>query len=209
MDSLFLSRWTDFHGNPFQYNIHIFLYPLPLFSCSLCRGNTISALTLSVLSILVASHGVHAVTGGAVGGRTVGLGSREAVHGLDGVTPLAAAGRDGVGGVQATVKGRDGEVSLGLRRNPAGVAQDAHHLEKRRRQRVNVWRRKATCAAAFMHTKEKQPTHNGALTVEDAISMKAWPGWRMKACFHQITRQTPQLAPLCLTLYLKDHNRDN
>lgn len=113
---------------------------------------TTSALTLSVLAVLVASHWVHAVAGGAVGGWTVGLGSREAVHRLDGVASLAAAGRDGVGGVQATVKGRDGEVSLGLWRNPAGVAQDAHHLEKHRRQHVGVCRRRGTCAAAFMHT---------------------------------------------------------
>lgn len=155
----------DFHGNPFQYNIHTFLHSLPLFSCSLCRGNTISALTLSVLSILVASHWVHTVTGGAVGGRTVGLRSREAVHGLDGVAPLAAAGRDGVGGIQAAVKGRDGEVSLGLWRNPTGVAQDAHHLEKHRKQPINVWRRKGTRAAAFMHTREKQSMYSGALSV--------------------------------------------
>lgn len=107
---------------------------------------------------MVASHWVHAVAGGAVGGWTVGLGGREAVHRLDGVTPLAAAGRDGVGGVQATVKGRDGEVSLGLWRNPAGVAQDAHHLEKHRRQHVSVHRRKGTCAAAFMHTEGKEST---------------------------------------------------
>lgn len=115
------------------------LRSLPLLSCSQCRGHP--ALTLSILPILVASHWVHAVTGGAVGGRTVGLRGREAVHGFDGVTPLAAAGRDGVGGVQATVKGRDGEVSLGLRRNPAGVAQDAHHLGKHRRQCVIRGRR--------------------------------------------------------------------
>lgn len=133
----------------------MFLHSLPLFSFSLCRGNTISALTLSILSILVASHRIHTVTGGAVGGRTVGLGSWEAVHRFDGVTPLAAAGRDGVGGVQATVKGRDGEVSLRLRRNPTGIAQDAHHLEKHRRQHINVWRRKGMCAAAFMHTRVK------------------------------------------------------
>lgn len=99
---------------------------------TLCRqahvlGQIINS-SLSILSILVASHWVHAVTGSAVGGRTVRLRSWEAVHGLDGVTPLAAAGRDGVGSVQATVKGRDGEVSLGLWRNPTGVAQDAHHL---------------------------------------------------------------------------------
>lgn len=146
-------------------SIPSYIPSLPSFSFSLCKRNTISALTLSILSILVASHWVHTVTGGAVGGRTVGLGSREAVHGLDGVAPLAAAGRDGVGGVQATVKGRDGEVSLGLRRNPAGVAQDAHHLEKQRRQHVDVWRRKGTCAAAFMHTREEQSTYNGALSV--------------------------------------------
>lgn len=120
---------------------------------------------MSILSILVASHWIHAVTGGAVGGRTVGLGSWEAVHGLDGVASLAAAGRDGVGGVQATVKGRDGEVSLRLWRNPAGVAQDAHHLQKHRRQHVSVWRRKGGCAAAFMHTREQECTYDGALSL--------------------------------------------
>lgn len=140
-----------FPCNPFQNNIHTFTDPLPLLSYSLHRGirNTFSTLTLSILSILVASHWVHAVTGSAVGGRTVRLRSWEAVHGLDGVTPLAAAGRDGVGSVQATVKGRDGEVSLGLWRNPTGVAQDAHHLEKHRRQHTIIQRRKGTCA--YLH----------------------------------------------------------
>lgn len=165
---------------------------------------------MSVLSILVASHRVHAVTGGAVGGRTVGLGSREAVHGFDGVAPLAAAGRDGIGGVQTTVKGRDGEVSLGLRRNPAGVAQDAHHLEKHRRPHVSGWRRKGTRAAVFMHTRDKQTAYIVDLYVEYSISTEVWAGWRTKACFHQITTDgPPQLAARCLTLHLKDLNRDN
>ena len=86
------------------------------------------ALTLAVLAVLVASHGVHAVAGGAVGGRAVRLRGGQAVSRLDGVRPLAAAGCDGGGGVQAAVQRRDGEVSLGLRRHRAGVAQDAHHL---------------------------------------------------------------------------------
>lgn len=86
------------------------------------------ALTLAVLAVLVASHGVHAVAGGAVGGRAVGLGGGQAVPWLDGVRPLAAAGRDGGGRVQAAVQRGDGEVGLRLRRHCAGVAQDAHHL---------------------------------------------------------------------------------
>ena len=86
------------------------------------------ALTLAVLAVLVASHGVHAVAGGAVGGRTVRLRGGQAVSRLDGVRPLAAAGRDGGGGFQAAVQRRDGEVGLGLRRHRAGVAQNAHHL---------------------------------------------------------------------------------
>lgn len=98
------------------------------------RG-TPPALTLPVLAVLVAGHGVHAVAGGAVGGGTVGLRGREALHGLDGVAALAAAGRDGVGAVQAAVQGRDREIGLGLRRDPAGVAQDAHHLQRQRRHR--------------------------------------------------------------------------
>lgn len=61
------------------------------------------ALTLAVLAVLVASHGVHAVAGGAVGGRAVRLRGGQAVSRLDGVRPLAAAGRNGGGGVQAAV----------------------------------------------------------------------------------------------------------
>lgn len=92
-------------------------------------------LTLAVLAVLVpgGSHGgVHAVAGGAVRGRAVGLRGREAVHRLDGGLggALAAAGRDGAGGggVQGAVERRDGEVVLRLRGDAAGVAQDAHHL---------------------------------------------------------------------------------
>lgn len=77
---------------------------------------------------MIACHGVHAVAGGSVSWRAVGLRSGEAVDGLDGVASLAAAGGDGIGGVQAAMKGGDGEVSLGLCRDPTGVAQDAHHL---------------------------------------------------------------------------------
>lgn len=86
------------------------------------------ALTLAVLAVLVASHGVHAVAGGAVGGWAVGLGGGQAVPRLDGVRSLAAAGRDGGGRVQAAVQRGDGEVGLRLWRHRAGVAQNAHHL---------------------------------------------------------------------------------
>lgn len=88
-------------------------------------------LTLAVLAVLVSGcHGVHAVAGGAVSGRTVGLGRGQALHALDGVGALAAAGRDGARGIQAAVERRDGEVVLWLRRHSVGVAQDAHHLHR-------------------------------------------------------------------------------
>lgn len=80
------------------------------------------ALTLAVLAVLVASHRVHAVASGAVGGRAVRLGGGQAVPRLDGVRPLAAAGRDGGGRVQAAMQRRDGEVGLWLWRHRAGVA---------------------------------------------------------------------------------------
>lgn len=51
------------------------------------------ALTLAILTVLVArSDGVHAVAGGAVRRRAVGLGGSEAVGGLDRLGALAAAG---------------------------------------------------------------------------------------------------------------------
>lgn len=50
-------------------------------------------LTLAILAVLVSrGDGVHAVAGGAVGRRAVGLGGSQAVHALDGVGALAAAG---------------------------------------------------------------------------------------------------------------------
>lgn len=100
------------------------------------------SLTLAILAVLVAGGDrVHAVAGGAVCGGAVGLRGGQCVHRLDGgmvasTRPLAAAGRDGVGGGgglhQASVQGRDGEVVLGLRWHTAGVAQDAHHLGRKR-----------------------------------------------------------------------------
>ena len=106
-------------------------------------------LTLSVLAVLVAGPhpGVHAVAGGAVGGRAVGLGRGQAVHHLEAaVRPaLAAARREGggaghVGAVQphaaapTAVERRDGEVVLRLRWQGVGVAEDAHHLETQNTQ---------------------------------------------------------------------------
>lgn len=86
---------------------------------------------MAILAVLVASHRVHAVASGAVGGWAVRLGGGQAVSWLDGVGPLAAAGRDGGSGVQASMQRGDGEVGLGLWRHSARVAKDAHHLQER------------------------------------------------------------------------------
>lgn len=68
-------------------------------------GLSHDVLTLAILAVLVAGrNGVHAVAGGAVSRRAVGLGRGQALHALDGIRALAAAGRDGAGGVQAAVE---------------------------------------------------------------------------------------------------------
>lgn len=133
-----------------------------LLSCCYSDGDVGGVvLTLAVLAVLVAGrHGVHAVAGGAVSGRAVGLGRGQAVHALDRVRALAAAGRDGPGGVQAAVERRDGEVVLWLRGHAVGVAQDAHHLQRHGGEKQSVLKKNPSTFLPSFNTVSRVLTSN-------------------------------------------------
>lgn len=112
-----------------------------LYQLEMLLLSELAELTLAILTVLVAgsSHTwIQAVASGAVCGGAVGLGGWKAVHGLNGGLSwtLAAAGWDGVGwrGFQGTVEWWDGKVVLWLWGHTAGVAQDAHHLQRKSRR---------------------------------------------------------------------------
>lgn len=158
-------------------------------------------LTLAILAILVASHRVHTIASGAVGGWAVRLGRGQAVSWLDGVGPLAAAGRDGGSRVQASVQRGDGEVGLWLWRYCTRVAEDAHHL----------WERQTVPEAGLQGTITKGPGLEAPADLSNVTALyRKWalvssfplPKWGPKGLL-PITSSRSKASPLsllCLSL---------